>query len=49
MRFVCGRLWAVAGIVNPPAANKYGYWTYWQPLPATADEFFAASEQQPGS
>jgi polyhydroxyalkanoate synthase len=50
VRFVLGGSGHIAGIVNPPAANKYGYWTYkGAKLPATADEFFAASEQQPGS
>ena len=50
VRFVLGGSGHIAGIVNPPAANKYGYWTYaGSKLPATADEFFAASEQQPGS
>ncbi|MCK6376936.1 MAG: class I poly(R)-hydroxyalkanoic acid synthase, partial [Zoogloea sp.] len=40
----------IAGIVNPPVANKYGYWTNpGSKLPATADEFFAGAEQHPGS
>ena len=50
MRFVLGGSGHIAGIVNPPSANKYGYWT--NPaakLPATADEFFAGAEQHPGS
>jgi hypothetical protein len=50
VRFVLGGSGHIAGIVNPPAANKYGYWT--NPaakLPATADEFFAGAEQHPGS
>ena len=43
VRFVLGGSGHIAGIVNPPAANKYGYWTYpGSKLPATADEFFAA-------
>ncbi|MCE1184833.1 PHA/PHB synthase family protein [Zoogloea sp.] len=50
VRFVLGGSGHIAGIVNPPAANKYGYWT--NPaakLPATPDEFFASSVQHPGS
>jgi polyhydroxyalkanoate synthase len=50
VRFVLGGSGHIAGIVNPPAANKYGYWT--NPaakLPATADEFFNGAEQHPGS
>ncbi|HRE29252.1 MAG TPA: MFS transporter, partial [Anaerolineales bacterium] len=36
----------IAGIVNPPAANKYGFWiNSAAKLPATADEFFAGAEQ----
>ncbi|MCX8017936.1 MAG: class I poly(R)-hydroxyalkanoic acid synthase, partial [Rhodocyclaceae bacterium] len=39
-----------AGIVNPPAANKYGYWTNpVKPLPESADEWFAGAKQNEGS
>jgi polyhydroxyalkanoate synthase len=40
----------IAGIVNPPAASKYGYWL--NPaakLPATADTWFEGAQQQSGS
>jgi polyhydroxyalkanoate synthase len=50
VRFVLGGSGHIAGIVNPPAANKYGYWI--NPaakMAATADEFFASAEQHPGS
>jgi len=50
VRFVLGGSGHIAGIVNPPAANKYGFWTNSAAkLPATADEFFASAQQNPGS
>ena len=50
VRFVLGGSGHIAGIVNPPAANKYGHWV--NPaakLPASADEWFEGSVQQQGS
>jgi polyhydroxyalkanoate synthase len=50
VRFVLGGSGHIAGIVNPPAANKYGYWT--NPaatLPETSDDFLAGATQNPGS
>jgi polyhydroxyalkanoate synthase len=47
-RFVLGGSGHIAGIVNPPAANKYGYWTN-DKLAATADEWFKATENHDGS
>ena len=38
----------IAGIVNPPAAKKYGYWTN-SSNPPTPDEWFASAEQHEGS
>ncbi|MBL6952766.1 MAG: class I poly(R)-hydroxyalkanoic acid synthase [Alphaproteobacteria bacterium] len=38
----------IAGIVNPPAAKKYGYWSN-QKNPPTADEWFAGATQHEGS
>ncbi|NQV60111.1 MAG: class I poly(R)-hydroxyalkanoic acid synthase [Alphaproteobacteria bacterium] len=38
----------IAGIVNPPAAKKYGYWSN-QKNPSTADEWFAGATQHEGS
>jgi polyhydroxyalkanoate synthase len=50
VRFVCGGSGHIAGIINPPAANKYGYWLNpAAPLPETADEFLAGATQNPGS
>ena len=47
-RFVLSGSGHIAGMVNPPAANKYGYWTN-DKLPATADEWFKGAKQHPGS
>ncbi|HRP97327.1 MAG TPA: class I poly(R)-hydroxyalkanoic acid synthase [Rhodocyclaceae bacterium] len=50
VRFVLGGSGHIAGIVNPPAANKYGYWINpTAKLPETADAWFEGAEQQPGS
>jgi polyhydroxyalkanoate synthase len=48
VRFVLGGSGHIAGIVNPPAAKKYHYWTN-DALPPTADEWFKGARQQPGS
>lgn len=48
VRFVLGGSGHIAGIINPPAANKYGYWINEQ-LPADADQWLAGAEQHPGS
>jgi polyhydroxyalkanoate synthase len=50
VRFVLGGSGHIAGIVNPPAANKYGYWVNPAPkLAATADDWFTGSQQHAGS
>ncbi|MBW7902812.1 MAG: class I poly(R)-hydroxyalkanoic acid synthase [Rhodocyclaceae bacterium] len=48
VKFVLGGSGHIAGIVNPPAANKYGYWTN-DALPETPEEFLAGATQHPGS
>jgi len=48
VRFVLGGSGHIAGIVNPPAANKYHYWTN-ERGPASADEWFKTATQHPGS
>src|SRR5438067_3568491 len=48
VRFVLGGSGHIAGIVNPRAAKKYHYWTN-DAQPKTADEWFAAAKQTPGS
>ena len=48
VRFVLGGSGHIAGIVNPPAANKYGYWLN-DDLAETADQWLEGATQQPGS
>src|SRR3954464_838055 len=48
VRFVLGGSGHIAGIVNPPAAKKYHYWTN-DALPETPEEWFAGAKQIPGS
>ena len=48
VRFVLGGSGHIAGIVNPPAANKYHYWTN-EARPDTAEEWFQTATQHPGS
>ncbi len=47
-RFVLGASGHIAGIVNPPAANKYGYWTNAK-LPPDPETWLAGAEQHAGS
>jgi polyhydroxyalkanoate synthase len=47
-RFVLSGSGHIAGMVNPPAANKYGYWTN-DRLPDKPDEWFAGASQHEGS
>ena len=50
VRFVLGGSGHIAGIVNPPAANKYGYWVSTAAkLPESTDDWFAGTEQHKGS
>ncbi len=49
-RFVLGGSGHIAGIVNPPAANKYGFWINpAKTLPDTPEAFFEGAQQNPGS
>jgi polyhydroxyalkanoate synthase subunit PhaC len=48
VRFVLGGSGHIAGIVNPPAANKYGYWRN-DKLADTAEEWLEGTTQHPGS
>jgi len=48
VHFVVGGSGHVAGVVNPPSGNKYGYWTN-PALPEQADQWMAAARENPGS
>ena len=48
VRFVLGGSGHIAGIVNPPAANKYGYWTN-DKLADTPQAWLDGATQHPGS
>jgi polyhydroxyalkanoate synthase subunit PhaC len=47
-KFVLGASGHIAGIVNPPGAKKYGFWTN-QRLPADPDTWFEGAKFQEGS
>ncbi|EON92805.1 polyhydroxyalkanoic acid synthase [Marinobacter lipolyticus SM19] len=48
VQFVLSGSGHIAGVINPPYKEKYGYWTN-NNLVADADEWFSGSEQSPGS
>ncbi|MCL2523050.1 MAG: class I poly(R)-hydroxyalkanoic acid synthase [Betaproteobacteria bacterium] len=51
-KFVLGGSGHIAGIVNPPVANKYGYWTNEATdgkLPESPEDFLAGATQNAGS
>jgi polyhydroxyalkanoate synthase len=48
VRFVLGGSGHIAGIINPPAANKYGYWTN-DKLADEADAWLGGAKQNAGS
>jgi polyhydroxyalkanoate synthase len=47
-RFVLSGSGHIAGMINPPAANKYGYWSN-EALPETPADWFAGAKQHAGS
>ena len=47
-RFILAGSGHIAGVVNPPAAGKYQYWTNDEPA-ATLDEFVAGASEHKGS
>ncbi len=47
-RFVLSASGHIAGVVNPPVANKYGYWTN-KSLPEDAREWLESADWQEGS
>jgi len=48
VRFVLGGSGHIAGIVNPPSAKKYHYWTN-EALPDSPEQWFESAVQKPGS
>ncbi len=48
VRFVLGASGHIAGVINPPGANKYCYWTNAK-TPVTPAEWFASAERHEGS
>ena len=48
VRFVLSASGHIAGVVNPPGANKYSHWVN-SKLPATPDAWLEGAEQRPGS
>jgi polyhydroxyalkanoate synthase subunit PhaC len=48
VRFVLGGSGHIAGIMNPPSANKYGYWTN-DVLADSPDAWLAGATQHGGS
>jgi polyhydroxyalkanoate synthase len=47
-RFVLSGSGHIAGMINPPAAEKYGYWTN-EDLPPEPADWIASAKQHPGS
>jgi polyhydroxyalkanoate synthase len=47
-RFTLSGSGHIAGMINPPAAKKYCYWTN-EKLPDDAEEWFSAATQHEGS
>ena len=48
VRFVLGGSGHIAGIINPPAAGKYSYWTHPE-LPDDPEKWLKGASQHPGS
>lgn len=50
VKFVLGGSGHIAGVVNPPASNKYGYWTNsTKDLPKSSDAWFKGADKNEGS
>ncbi|HMM13474.1 MAG TPA: class I poly(R)-hydroxyalkanoic acid synthase [Parvibaculum sp.] len=48
VKFIVAGSGHIAGVINPPAARKYQYWTS-DERPQTGDEWLAGAEEHPGS
>jgi len=49
VKFVLGGSGHIAGVVNPPASNKYCYWTRTGKLADSADAWFESAKRNEGS
>jgi polyhydroxyalkanoate synthase subunit PhaC len=49
VRFVVAGSGHIAGVINPPAKNKYQYWTGPKPRNADIDGWLAKAKERPGS
>jgi len=49
VRFVVAGSGHIAGVINPPAKQKYQYWTGAKPRNADIDGWLAKAKEQPGS
>ena len=48
IRFILAGSGHIAGVINPPLAKKYQYWTN-DELPPTVDKWLAGAKEHPGS
>jgi polyhydroxyalkanoate synthase len=48
VRFLLGGSGHNAGVINPPSANKHGFWTN-EALPETAEQWFEGASREEGS
>ena len=48
IRFIIAGSGHIAGVINPPSAKKYQYWTN-DKLPKTVEEWQAGAKEHPGS
>ena len=49
IRFVLGASGHIAGVINPPTANKYHYWTHDEQTPPDSNTWLAGAKKNPGS
>jgi polyhydroxyalkanoate synthase len=49
VRFVVAGSGHIAGVINPPAKQKYQYWTGAKPRNADIESWLAKAKEQPGS
>jgi polyhydroxyalkanoate synthase len=49
VRYVLAGSGHIAGVINPPAKQKYQYWTGAKPRDADIDGWLAKAKEQPGS